>query len=67
MSGYEIRLREEGEACVGEIFVVTREPVLDLTGKIEELAERARALDWRLYDLVVMPVKALRALGAKRR
>lgn len=50
----EVRLREEGCAVTGEVFV-------ELDGgettarRCEELAGRAAALDWKLHDLVVTP------------
>jgi divalent metal cation (Fe/Co/Zn/Cd) transporter len=59
---HELRLREEGDVCVGEAFLVPRHDTPDLTQKMEQVAADARALDWRLYDLVVTPVSALPAV-----
>lgn len=54
---HEVRLREEGDVCVGEVFVVPREEQ-QLVQKIEDAVRGARALDWRFYDIVVTPVSA---------
>jgi cation diffusion facilitator family transporter len=54
---HEVRLREEGDVCVGEIFVVPRSDEA-LVQKIEDAVRGASALDWRFYDLVVTPVSA---------
>lgn len=50
------RLREEGHVYFGEILVVpaSQQGLLD---NIEEAHERIRALDWRLHDVVIAPVK----------
>jgi len=55
---HAVRLRDEGDVCVGEAFVVVRDEAR-LTERLETAAREARALDWRLYDLVVMPVSSL--------
>ena len=54
----EVRLREEGQVYFGEAFVV---PVstTDLTQKIEDAANKAHELDWRIQDLAIMPVRKL--------
>jgi hypothetical protein len=57
---FELRLREEGDVCVGEAFVVPRPGMTDLTQKIDEAVRGARSSDWRLYDLVVSPVMSLK-------
>lgn len=63
IGAYAIRLREEGDVCVGEVFVVVREPLApDLLARaIDDAVREARALDFRLYDLAIMPVPALDA------
>jgi cation diffusion facilitator family transporter len=50
------RLREEGHVYFGEIFVI---PATDrgLMDNIERAHEEIRALDWRLHDVVIAPVK----------
>jgi len=53
-----VRLREEGHVLAGEAFVVPRGRV-DLTARIGEAVEKLKGLDWRLYDLTIMPVHAL--------
>ncbi len=53
-----VRLREEGHVLAGEAFVVPRERG-DLTARIARAVEKAKQLDWRLYDLTIMPVEAL--------
>lgn len=53
-----MRLREEGDVCVGELFVVPR-PVDDLPERVARLTEDVRAIDFRLYDVVVIPLPTL--------
>ena len=55
---HQLRLREEGDVCVGEAFVIARS-LDELPHKIERAVEGARKLDWRMYDLVIMPVSSL--------
>jgi divalent metal cation (Fe/Co/Zn/Cd) transporter len=54
----DVRLREEGHVFTGEAFVV---PVDDkeLTERIRKAGELIRAIDWRIFDLVVTPVAEL--------
>src|SRR5690606_34108573 len=54
------RLREEGHIVGGEIFVVLAPGQANVARRVQEIAEQARALDWRLYDLIVMPVEVIR-------
>jgi cation diffusion facilitator family transporter len=60
-----VRLREHGRAVTGEIFVVAGDDanVVDLVG---EVANRAAAIDWRLHDLTVMPVRRLEQVTPPR-
>jgi cation diffusion facilitator family transporter len=53
-----VRLREEGHVLAGEAFVVARGH-RDLTANIERAVEELKKLDWRLYDLTIMPVTRL--------
>lgn len=53
-----VRMREEGHVFYGEVFVIP-EGDQDLTRHISEALEHLRSLDWRLYDLVIMPVTEL--------
>jgi len=54
-----VRLREEGHVLAGEAFVVPRRQE-DLTARIAEAVEKLKEIDWRLYDLTIMPVQTLR-------
>lgn len=51
----DVRLREDGHVLLGEAFVVPRSE-RDLVANVAELAEKARAFNWRIQELVVMPV-----------
>lgn len=55
----EARLREEGHLVGGEIFVVFDEQQNDVAGRAQQLIRQAAALDWRLYDLILMPVEKI--------
>ena len=55
----EVRLREEGHIFIGEAFVIPREGTDDLVGRIHRAGEEAKALDWRMHDLVIQPVMKL--------
>jgi cation diffusion facilitator family transporter len=56
-----VRLREEGHVFTGEVLVVPRDDTQsrdgDLVERLEKLAARLLELDWKLYDIVVVPVK----------
>lgn len=51
------RLREEGRVLNGEVFVIPRDEA-HLTDRMNLAAEVAKQLDWRIYDIVAMPVHA---------
>jgi divalent metal cation (Fe/Co/Zn/Cd) transporter len=53
-----VRLREEGHVYFGDISVVLTSEN-DTVGQLERIAQRALSLDWRLYDLAVVPVRSL--------
>lgn len=53
-----VRLREEGHVFAGEVFVIPASEA-DLTKNIEEARKVLSALDWRLHDLVITPVRHL--------
>lgn len=55
----DIRLREEGHVLTGEAFVVPAGEPPDLLALLEEAAREAEAMDWRLYDLAMVPVRSL--------
>jgi cation diffusion facilitator family transporter len=52
------RLREEGHVFFGEVFVVPRAEQ-NLSASLHEAAEMLTRLDWRLHDVVLVPVKRL--------
>ncbi len=53
-----VRLREAGHVFFGEAYVVPRVSD-DLPRRIHEAVEAAKRFDWRLHDLVIMPVAHL--------
>ena len=55
----EARLREEGHLVGGEIFVVFDPQQQQLARRAQELIAVATELDWRLYDLILMPVEKI--------
>jgi divalent metal cation (Fe/Co/Zn/Cd) transporter len=53
----EVRMREQGHIFFGEAFVTLRGAVSeDLPEKLERAVGGAKQLNWRLHDLVIMPV-----------
>lgn len=54
----QVRLREEGHVITGDAFVVPREEK-DLVDRIEQARREVERLDWRLYDLMIIPVREL--------
>lgn len=57
-----VRLREEGEVLSGEVFVVPRIEV-GLVPKIEEAVDDLKKVNWRIYDLTIMPVSRIERSG----
>lgn len=55
---FDFRLREEGIAISGEVFVVARDNE-NLAGRGDELNRIAREVDWRFYELLLVPVERL--------
>ena len=55
----DVRMREEGHVFFGEAFVVPTSDG-DLTEKIRSAVQEVLALDWRLQDIVIMPVAETR-------
>ena len=53
-----VRMREEGHVFFADAFVVPNSD-RDLTDKVERARRALTALDWRLHDLVIMPVPEL--------
>jgi divalent metal cation (Fe/Co/Zn/Cd) transporter len=60
----DVRIRDGGHAFTGEAFVIPTD-TRDLVSRLREAAEGARALDWRMLDLTVMPVETLDPLPPK--
>jgi cation diffusion facilitator family transporter len=58
-----VRLREEGHVFTGEVMVVPRADALagddQLVDRLEELADHLLTLEWKVYDIVVVPVKEI--------
>jgi cation diffusion facilitator family transporter len=50
-----VRLREEGHVFTGEVLVVPKTEE-NLVERLEELADHLLGLNWKLYDIVVVPV-----------
>jgi divalent metal cation (Fe/Co/Zn/Cd) transporter len=55
----EVRMRDEGHIFLGEAFVVPRPGTEELIERIAQAAEEVRALDWRVHEVVIMPVDSL--------
>jgi len=53
-----VRLREDGDVLTGEAFVVPRDEV-DLLNRLGKAQEIAHAVDWRLHDVQIVPVRSL--------
>lgn len=62
----DVRIRDGGHAFTGEAFVIPRD-ARDLVARLREAADGARALDWRMLDLTIMPVETLDPLPPKNR
>jgi cation diffusion facilitator family transporter len=60
----DLRLREEGQVYFGEALVVPSEET-NITEKIEAALKQARDLDWRIYDLALVPVRELPKNGGQ--
>jgi cation diffusion facilitator family transporter len=54
-----VRLREQGRVLSGQVFVVPRAGTTDLVRRTEAAAAELTRLDWRLYELLVVPVSAI--------
>ena len=51
----EVRMREKGHVFFGEAFVVPRSEA-NLVANVLDVADKAKGFNWRIHDLVVMPV-----------
>lgn len=54
----DVRIRDGGHAFTGEAFVIPKD-TRDLVPRLRDAVEGARALDWRMLDLTIMPVETL--------
>jgi cation diffusion facilitator family transporter len=58
-----VRLREEGHVFTGEVLVVPRAGAVsdaaDLVDKLDGLVDELVSLEWKVYDIVVVPVKEI--------
>lgn len=63
----DLRLREEGHVLTGEAFIVPRSNE-GLSERLASAARQVHALDWRLYDVSLVPVRSLaRVSGGQER
>jgi cation diffusion facilitator family transporter len=53
-----VRLREEGHVFTGEVLVVPRNEE-NLVERLAALADELLQLEWKVYDIVVVPVKSI--------
>jgi cation diffusion facilitator family transporter len=56
-----IRLREDGHLIAGQVIVVPAEEE-GLIDRLEEATERLRAIDWKIQDVLVVPVRDIEGL-----
>ena len=54
-----VRMRDEGHVLIGEAFVVPKAETVEVVQKLERAGEEAKALDWRVQELVLVPVTSL--------
>lgn len=55
----EVRLREEGSVLSGEAFIVpARGHERDIVERLAEAEQLVREFDWRIYEVVLMPVQS---------
>jgi cation diffusion facilitator family transporter len=55
----KVRMREEGHVLIGEAFVLPKADTPEVVQKLERASEEAKALDWRVHELVLVPVTSL--------
>jgi len=53
-----VRLREDGDVLTGEAFIVPRDEV-DILNRLRKAYDVANAVDWRLHDVNIVPVRSL--------
>lgn len=54
-----VRLREEGDVLTGEVYVVPQDET-NLLDRLQQAHELATSISWRLYDIVITPVRTLK-------
>jgi cation diffusion facilitator family transporter len=61
----QVRMREEGHVYFGEAFVVLADPsrLSDLPATLYEATRACAGMDWRMHDLVLVPVPSLDRQG----
>jgi divalent metal cation (Fe/Co/Zn/Cd) transporter len=52
------RLREDGDVLTGEVFIQPHEDC-DLVNRLGEARDASLAVDWRLHDLSMVPVRSV--------
>lgn len=57
-----VRLREEGDVLTGEAFVIPRGET-NLLENLERADEQIRSLDWRIYDVSIVPMRSFENEG----
>jgi hypothetical protein len=55
----QVRMGEEGHIFLGEAFVVPKPGTADLVRRLGQAVDEMKALDWRVHDIVIMPVESL--------
>jgi len=53
-----VRLREDGDVLTGEAFIVPKDE-RDLLNRLRNAYDVANAVDWRLHDVNIVPVRTL--------
>ena len=57
-----VRLREEGDVLTGEAYVVPHDED-NLLENLERADEQIRSLDWRIYDVSIVPMRSFENEG----
>lgn len=58
ISGFAVRMRENGHIYLGEGFVIPAQEE-NLTQLIEDASREVQKLDWRIQEFIIMPFKEL--------
>jgi hypothetical protein len=64
VSEVEVPLLPQAHLYFGEAFVVPSDEA-NIAEKIEDALVQARGLDWRIYDVALMPVRELPEKGGQ--